>query len=400
VQTNNRRVLVDLTEITEQARKELAGLNQRFDEKFSELEKRMDNMQARAERPPMGGVGHNPKREMRPGEVRILKPTEKLADLHPCDSGIDQVSAGRVLRAQVLGRNNFLNEAELKILNEGTGSAGGFTVPTPLSAQIIDLARNRSVVNRAGAGTVLMPSATLTMARLAGDPTAGWTAENAAITASDLLFEKVTFTAHTLAALCKMSIELFEDGQNIDQVVSDSLAAALAIEMDRAALFGDGSGALPTGVYSQANVQAVTAGGPLTDYSKIIAAIKAIYDQNGEPNAMVYSPRTWSVIEGYKDTTNQPLRAPASIERLAKFVSNQVPVNLGAGTNESPVIIGDFSQMMIGLRTNLTVEASRVASDGTSRAFESKQVFVRAYLRCDIQLAHPKHFVKITGVTP
>src|SRR5262249_26893225 len=158
----------------------------------------------------------------------------------------------------------------------------------------------------------------------------GWYAENAAITGSDMTFERVMFTSRTLAALCKMSIELFEDGQGIDQVVSRSLAAALALELDRAALFGDGTGAMPTGVYNYANVQSLAAGGPLSSYAKIITALQKIHEANGAANAMIHSPRTWGVLEALADTTGNPLRPPASVEQLQRLVSKQVPINVGA----------------------------------------------------------------------
>jgi hypothetical protein len=53
---------------------------------------------------------------------------------------------------------------------------------------------------------------------------------------------------------------------------------------------------------------------------------------------------------------------------------------------------------MIGLRTNLVMEVSRVAADGTDSAFANGQVWIRAYLRADVQLAHPKAFNVLTGI--
>lgn len=391
--------------LTAAEQKDIDGLKEKADELLATIRRYNDVTDLRAEldhvAPSVGdGMGQasrslNP---VRPGQVQVLTPQQRISDLYPAgESRSSDLSIGRYLRGVVLGKWDGA-EAELRAMNEGTGSAGGYTVPTPLSAQLIDLARNRTVVIKAGALTVPMESQTLAMARLAGDPTAAWRAENAAITASDMRFEAVTFTAKTLAAMCKLSVELFEDGNNIDQVVSDALASALALELDRAALLGDGSGATPKGLYSQTGVQAVAVADTF-DASELISAIQKIYEQNGEPNGMVFSPRTWANITAWKDTTGQPLRLPPAIENLPKFVTNQVPTNLGAGTNESPVFVGDFKQLMIGVRTNLVVEASRAASDGTSRAFESLQVFIRAYLRADIQLAHPAHFVKITGIT-
>ena len=62
-----------------------------------------------------------------------------------------------------------------------------------------------------------------------------------------------------------------------------------------------------------------------------------------------------------------------------------------AGTT---VCVGDFSNLLIGLRTSFRLEATRIGAG----AFENLQVAVRAFLRADIQLAHPETFVVRTDV--
>jgi hypothetical protein len=84
-------------------------------------------------------------------------------------------------------------------------------VPAPLSARVIDLARNRTVVFRAGAQTVPITSQTLALARLTSEGSPAWKSENATITAADMVFDRVTFTARTLVRLITLSVELFED---------------------------------------------------------------------------------------------------------------------------------------------------------------------------------------------
>ena len=123
------------------------------------------------------------------------------------------LSAGRFLRAMVLGATNDL---ERRALAGGTDSAGGFTVPTVLSAELIDLMRAASVASRAGARTVPLTSDLNVVARLATDPTPAWRQENAAITEADPTFDAVTFTPQSLAVLVKVSRELLEDSINLE----------------------------------------------------------------------------------------------------------------------------------------------------------------------------------------
>jgi HK97 family phage major capsid protein len=121
-------------------------------------------------------------RNTRPGEVRIYKPNEAIAEQRYVGPGI-----GAYVRGMVTGRW----EPELRALAEGTPSAGGYVIPTPLALQVVDLLRNQAQVHRAGAVSVTMNSATLKMARLASDITAGWKAENAAMSYSDNTFQQI-----------------------------------------------------------------------------------------------------------------------------------------------------------------------------------------------------------------
>lgn len=60
--------------------------------------------------------------------------------------------------------------------------------------------------------------------------------------------------------------------------------------------------------------------------------------------------------------------------------------------------MGDFSQLLVGMRTELTIEASRVAADTTSSAFSNLQVWIRAYLRADANVMQPSFFSVLTGI--
>src|SRR4030095_13973080 len=87
-------------------------------------------------------------------------------------------------------------------------------------------ARTRTVVFRAGAQTVPMTSQTLALARLTSEGTPAWKSENATITAADMVFDRVTFTARTLVRLITLSVELFEDADpSSEGVLARSLAA-------------------------------------------------------------------------------------------------------------------------------------------------------------------------------
>ena len=77
------------------------------------------------------------------------------------DDGEGELSLRKYLRGMTLGDWSGA-DAERRAMAEGTLSAGGYMVPTLLSSQMIDLARNSTRVLRAGATIVPMPNRTLT----------------------------------------------------------------------------------------------------------------------------------------------------------------------------------------------------------------------------------------------
>jgi len=343
---------------------------------------------------------------IREGEVRVLAPGDKLADVasRSLPEGIraDELSLGRAIRALVL--NDWSQaKAERAVMVEGTSGLGGILVPEPMSASVLDLARNKAVVMQAGASTIPMTSSTLKLCKTTQDVTAYWRAEGTAITASDMAFESMTMTAKVLAALVTVSVELLEDAGNVQGLIEASIAQALALELDRVALFGSGTSPEPLGLYGTSGVQTVdmgaTAGAAFTNFDPFINAQGKLLNVNAVPGAIVYAPRTATALALLKDTTNQPLVAPAGYASATKLTSNQIPVNQTHGTasNASVAFTGEWNNLLVGMRTGLTLEASRVAG---ADAFSKMLVAIRCYLRADIAVARPNHFAMITGIIP
>ena len=133
-----------------------------------------------------------------------------------------------------------------RALAEATVGAGGALVPSPLSSRVIDLARNQTRVFQAGAVTVPMTSQTLAIPRLLTEGSPAWKGEGASITAADMTFDRVSFTARTLVRLIQLSVELFEDADpSSEGIIARSFAAQMALELDRVALLGSGTAPEP-----------------------------------------------------------------------------------------------------------------------------------------------------------
>jgi HK97 family phage major capsid protein len=288
-------------------------------------------------------------------------------------------------------------EAEFKAQSEGTPSAGGVMVPTPLASFIVDLARNQARVFQAGATTVPMTSQTLKIARQTGDPALAWHSEAATIAPSSLTFDAVTLTAHTLPCLIRVSLELLEDAANSPGVISNAVAAAMALELDRVSLRGSGTDPEPKGIRttSGVTVQSMgTNGAALTNYDPFSTAIEAVRTANFEPNAAIYSPRTAGELSRLKDTMNNPMRLPDDFAALDRLVTNQVPNNntQGSASTASDAYVGQWDQLLVGIRTQVSIRSLQ------EKFVDTGELGFFAYLRADVQLAHPSAFTVIEGL--
>jgi HK97 family phage major capsid protein len=80
-------------------------------------------------------------------------------------------------------------------------------------------------------------------------------------------------------------------------------------------------------------------------------------------------------------------------ERFA--FTNQVPSDLGAGTDEHGLVYGDWSDFLIGIWSQLDVLVNPYAQS----AYEKGNILVRSMATVDFGVRRPASFVKATGVT-
>lgn len=313
--------------------------------------------------------------------------------------GEDDLDLGRYLRGVVTGDWTGAT-AEQRAMSEGVLSAGGVLVPTLLAAQIIDLARNQTRVIQAGASILPMPNQTLDVAKWTGDPSSAWHSENAAITPSDATMTKVTLKAKSLAALTVVSRELVEDAPNVGTELARAFAASFAVKIDKAGLYGSGTDPEPRGIKNTSGVtlQSMgTNGAALSNYDPFVDAVGTLADANETANGgIIVAPRTERSANKLKDTTNQPLNRPSMLNNLPFLGTNQVPVNLtqGTSTDASDAFVADWSQLILGVRTQLMIEPLR------ERYADNGQLGFVAWWRGDVAVARAAAFVTVIGIRP
>jgi HK97 family phage major capsid protein len=313
------------------------------------------------------------------------------------DHDYEGLTIGGYLRAMGTGRGN---EAERRALSEGSDGGGGYTVPDILYARMFDRLRAAAQVYKAGAQTVPLDSDVNKIARLATDPTASWVAENAAISTSDPVFEVVTFTPQVVVCHVRASRQLLDDSLNIEDALENAFTQAISREVDRVALRGTGTSPEPRGVRTATGVTETsmgTNGLALSNYDKVIDLLQALAEANGAPpTAAILSPRTAAATAKFKDTTNQPLRRPQALENVPFLSTTQVVNNETQGTssNASTLFLGDWREVMVGIRSELRIEVLR------ERYADNLQYGFIAFMRADIQLARPAAMGRLIGIIP
>lgn len=281
--------------------------------------------------------------------------------------------------------------------------SGGFFVDEQLSSMLIDQARAQSIMSLAGAVATPISGPT-EIVRVTGDPTASWRSENAEIAETDLTLGTISLRPQSLAAMVTLSEELAMDAPNAPAVVESVLSASIAAQLDRAFVRG-ADGGLPspigTGLLDDADVHSVALDAAPTDYDPWLDAVGKIWGSNLEPLVRIDSPRTARDLAKLKRGTDDDMQLtqPAEVAALRHIRSNQIPEDLGSGSDESVSVVGNFglagAAVLLGIRHGLRLEATRTGAD----SFERLQLKIRIWGRFAFAIGRPGGIALITGIS-
>jgi HK97 family phage major capsid protein len=243
---------------------------------------------------------------------------------------------------------------------------------------------------KAGAITVEMPGQNFRIPKMTKDPEGLWKAELAEAPDTGVEFAAVEMRARTLMFWVEISRELAEDAVGLDAAIRNAMAQSAALEIDRAAIFGIGAGEQPMGLYVDADVTKVAAT-PGAYWDDISLSMKAIEDGNLTPSAVPMSPRTHHILRVLRDGEGRFQPVPEWCPPI--LVSKQISDVLGAGSNESIVVTGDFSNLIIGIRSAYHLEVLKEAKA------QKYAIVLLAAVRLDTAIVRGEGFHILTGLT-
>ena len=293
-------------------------------------------------------------------------------------------------------------QIQSRVMSTGGSTTGQALVPT-MHSGFIEMLRNSARVLEAGATVMRGLQGNVDIPRQTAGATAEWVAEDGAVTPSDMSFNSVTLTPKTCGALLSWTRRMTHSSvPEMESLARADLAAQIGLAMDRAALHGLGSSNQPTGIYAASNVNSVSMGGGVPTFGKLIDMAAALGTDNALQGNLAFlttpgmAGKLAQTVVAASTDTRMIWEGPLAEGKLAgynAYSTGQVSATLGAGA-EHGLILGDFSQMIVGIwggGVDILVDPYTDADRGRVR--------ITAFLDMDIALRHPESFCKATGAT-
>jgi HK97 family phage major capsid protein/HK97 family phage prohead protease len=269
-------------------------------------------------------------------------------------------------------------------LNVGAATAGGNLVATELDAgSFIDLLRNASALDQAGATVLTGLTGNVAIPRQSGAGTAYWVAESGAPTESQQSVDQVSLTPKTVAAFTDYSRRLMlQSSIDVENMVRSDLATVLALKIDLAGLYGTGSNSEPLGLKLTTGVGTEDFAAATPTFAEVVALESDVATANalmGSPVYLMNAAMRGGLKTKQKDAGSGLFVMEGDLVNGYRGVlSNQVASGDLWFGNFADLIIGYFSGL------DLMVDPYTHSTSGTVRVVAMQDV--------DIAVRHPESF--------
>jgi len=269
-------------------------------------------------------------------------------------------------------------------LNVGTSTAGGNLVATELDAgSFIDLLRNASALDQAGATVLTGLTGNVAVPRQSGAATAYWVAESGSPTESQQTVDQVSLVPRTCAAFTDYSRKLMiQSSIDVENMVRSDLARVIALKIDYAGLYGTGASNEPLGLKNTTGIGTENFAAATPTFAEVVALESDVAGSNALLGTPVYLMN--AAMRG-------GLKTKAKDAGSGLFVMEGELVNGYRGVLSNQVASGDlwfgnFADLIIGYFSglDLMVDPYTHSTSGTVRVVAMQDV--------DIAVRHPESF--------
>ena len=269
-------------------------------------------------------------------------------------------------------------------LNVGAATAGGNLVATELDAgSFIDLLRNASALDQAGATVLTGLTGNVAIPRQSGAATAYWVAESGSPTESQQTVDQVSLVPRTCAAFTDYSRKLMiQSSIDVENMVRSDLARVIALKIDYAGLYGTGASNEPLGLKNTTGIGTENFAAATPTFAEVVALESDVAGSNALLGTPVYLMN--AAMRG-------GLKTKAKDAGSGLFVMEGELVNGYRGVLSNQVASGDlwfgnFADLIIGYFSglDLMVDPYTHSTSGTVRVVAMQDV--------DIAVRHPESF--------
>ncbi|MGA0100316.1 MAG: phage major capsid protein, partial [Steroidobacteraceae bacterium] len=214
----------------------------------------------------------------------------------------------------------------------------------------------------------------ISIPRQSSAATAYWVGEGSSPTESQQAIDQVNMTPKTVGAFVDYSRRLLlQSSIDVEGMVRNDLARVIALELDRAAIYGTGSANQPLGLTNVTGIgtQSLTSYGTFAEYIGMETDVASANADAGSLRYVVNAAARGALKSTEKATnTGMFVFENNEINGYPAIVSNQLASN--------DALFGDFSMMIMGMWSglDLTVDPYAGATAGTVRIIALQDVDV------------------------
>lgn len=312
------------------------------------------------------------------------------------------------------------------VLANNTATGGAVLIPQNLGDEIIELLRPHAVVRQLGAVPINLPNGNLNLGRnkkgvLGNYVTQVGHKDTDRIKVDTPEFDSISLQTKTFAGLIPINNDFLRNAQSpaMQSMIQNDTAIGMANQEDAQFIRGgDAGGIAPKGMLNwalpgnkiTAAALPTTGAADVAEYLRLTLNMLVLKLENANSQlrspGFILAPRTKRFLMSVVDGNGNVVFPEMQQGMLIGFPfrdTTQVPINLGAGTNESEIYFADFGDLYIGedggMEFSVSTEASYYDENGDLiNAYQNNQTLIRVIMRHDFAPRHVENIAVLTGV--
>lgn len=260
--------------------------------------------------------------------------------------------------------------------------------------EYIGLLRNSMLIRSLGARVLPGLRGDLVIPKAATAHTAEWLAEGDALTGSNATYSSIRLTPRHVGAKTELSRQLLQQSSPaVEALIRDDFVQIVSLAVDKAVIHGDGVKE-PLGLVlrdgSNGDVQTGTLA--TLSWATVLELFEKLALVNVTPNGILTHPEAVTKLRSTLKTSGLPgyIMENGQIGGVNVGVTNQIEAAAGTPT-KGRLILGDFSQILIGQWGALDILANPYAQD----SFDAGAVQIRILATMDVQARNEAAFVLV-----